>query len=239
MAGGLLQVSSMSLTDPSAALGPVWGPVAMAAAATGLLAALLYGFGLVGRPPSILRAVVKVLAVGGLTVYATAWGAPWLLVAALTACVLGDAFLALDPKRWLPWGLFAFLLGHVLYIALFAGWREPGLEPGPVRMAAFGALAIFAVILLAYLWKHLGVLRPAVILYVVVISVMAGFSFMLDPPFWPAMAGSVAFLLSDAVLAISLFRGEALFGSTRVSNWTVWFLYCLAQLGIAAAFIPA
>lgn len=232
--GGIAQ-----LIDLTPALGPVWGPTAMAAAVVGLAAALLYGFVLAGRPPSIPRTVVKTLAVGGLLVYAAAWGAPWLLLAALAACVLGDAFLALDPKRWLPWGLFAFLLGHVLYIALFAGWREPGLEPGPVRMGAFVILAATAVALLAFLWKHLGALRPAVVLYVIVISVMTGSSFMLDPAYWPAMVGSVAFMLSDAVLAIGLFRGEMLMGSTRISNWTVWFFYCAAQLGIAAAFIPA
>lgn len=237
MSGGIASLTSM--LDLTATLGPVWGPAAMGGAAVGSLAALVYGFVLVGREPSAPRTVVKALAVGGLTVFTLAWGAPWLLIAGLAACVAGDVFLALDPKRWLPWGLFAFLLGHVLYIALFAEWRERGLEPGPVRMAAFAAIAAVALALLAFLWKHLGALRPAVVLYVIVISVMTGSSFMLDPAFWPAMAGSVAFMASDAVLAIGLFRGEMLMGSTRISNWTVWFLYCLAQLGISAAFIAA
>lgn len=237
MSGGIASLTSM--LDLTAVLGPAWGALAMAGAVLGLAATLIYGFVLVGRPPSVPRTVVKALAVGGLTAYALAWGAPWLLIAGLAACVAGDVFLALDPKKWLPWGLFAFLIGHALYIALFASWREPGLEPGPIRMAAFAVIAAVAVALLAFLWNHLGALRPAVALYVIVISVTTGSSFMLDAAYWPAMAGSLAFMISDAVLAIGLFRGEMLMGSTRVSNWVVWFFYCLAQLGIAAAFIPA
>jgi len=211
---------------------PAGMALALAAAAM-----LVYGLALVGRPPSPARTVVKTLGIAVLAAAAALMQAPWLLVAALAVCAVGDAFLALDPKRWLPAGMVAFLIGHALYIALFAAWKDPLLEPGPARLAAFAALAALAVTLLAFLWKHLGVLRPAVVLYVIVISAMTGFSFMLDAAFWPAMLGSVAFLVSDAVLAISLFRGEVLFGSTRVTNWTVWFLYCAAQIGITAAFV--
>ncbi len=201
------------------------------------VAMLTYGLALVGRPPSLPRTVVKTLAVAALAVAAALLHAPWVLVAALAICAVGDAFLSRDPKRWLPAGLLAFLVGHALYITLFAAWKDPLLDPGPVRLAGFAALAALAVTLLAYLWTHLGVLRPAVVLYVIVISVMTGFSFMLDAAFWPAMVGSVAFLASDAVLAVSLFRGEVLFGSTRATDWTVWFLYCAAQIGITAAFV--
>lgn len=217
---------TLSFDDPAS--------IALSAAA---LAMLAHGLALAGRAPSLPRTVVKTLAVAALAVAAALMQAPWVLVAALTVCAVGDAFLALDPKRWLPAGLFAFLVGHALYIALFAAWKDPLLEPGPVRLTAFAVLAAVAVALLAFLWKHLGALRPAVALYVIVISVMTGFSFMLDAAFWPAMVGSVAFLASDAVLAVSLFRGEALFGSTRATNWAVWFLYCAAQIGITAAFV--
>ncbi len=235
MPGGIASLTAF--IDPSAALGPAWGAAALAGAALGLASALLYGFLLVGRPPSAARTAVKTLAVGGLALYAFAWGAPWLLIAGLAACVAGDAFLSLDPERWLPWGLFAFLLGHGLYIALFAEWRQPDLEPGPARLAAFVLIGAVAVALLAFLWTHLGALRPAVVLYVIVISLMTGSSMMLDAAFWPAMAGSVAFMASDAVLAVQLFRGEVLFGSTRATNWAVWFLYCAAQVLIALAFV--
>ena len=217
---------TLSFEDPAG--------VALAVAAAAMLT---YGLALAGRSPSLPRTLVKTAAIAALAVAAALLQAPWVLVAALAICAVGDAFLALDPKRWLPAGMVAFLIGHALYIALFAAWKDPLLEPGPVRLAAFAALAALAVTLLAFLWKHLGALRPAVVLYVIVISTMTGFSLMLDAAFWPAMAGSVAFLASDAVLAVSLFRGEVLFGSTRITNWTVWFLYCAAQIGIMAAFV--
>jgi uncharacterized membrane protein YhhN len=202
-----------------------------------VLAMLVYGLALVGRAPSLLRTVVKTLGVAALAVAAALQHGPWVLVAALAACAIGDAFLSRDPKRWLPAGLLAFLVGHALYITLFAAWKDPLLDPGPVRLAGFAALAALAVTLLAFLWSHLGVLRPAVVLYVIVISVTTGFSFMLDAAFWPAMVGSAAFLASHAVLAVRLFRDEVLFGSIRATDWTVWFLYCAAQIGITAAFL--
>ena len=201
------------------------------------LAMLTYGLALVGRPSSLPRTVVKTLAVTALAVAAALLQAPWVLVAALAICAVGDAFLSRDPKRWLPAGLLAFLVGHALYITLLAAWKDPLLDPGPLRLAGFAALAALAVTLLAYLWTHLGVLRPAVVLYVIVISVTTGFSFMLDAAFWPAMVGSAAFLASHAVLAVRLFRDEVLFGSIRATDWTVWFLYCAAQIGITAAFV--
>ncbi|MDO9223493.1 MAG: lysoplasmalogenase [Caulobacter sp.] len=201
------------------------------------LAALTYGLALVGRPPSAPRTVVKTIAVALLAVLAVLQGAPWLLVAGLALCAAGDAFLAGDPKRWLPFGLVAFLLGHTLYIFLFTELRDPALEPGPLRLAGLVAVAVAAVAILAFLWKALGALRPAVILYVIAIAVMTGSSLLLDGRYWPAMVGSVAFMASDAILAISLFREEKLFGSPRATDWSVWFLYYGAQVGIAWPFI--
>lgn len=209
----------------------------MAPALVSVVAMLVYGFVLVGRAPSTARTVVKVLAVAGLAVVCALWGSPALLIAALVACALGDAFLAGDPKRWLPPGMVAFLIGHALYIVLFAQHRAPGMEPDGLQMTGLGLVAAGAVAMLWFLWKHLGPLRPAVVLYVLVIATMTGSSFLLTGDYWPAMVGSVAFMASDAVLAISLFRDEKLFGSERATHWAVWFLYYGAQIGIAAAFI--
>jgi uncharacterized membrane protein YhhN len=53
-----------------------------------------------------------------------------LLAIALAFCTLGDAFLAGDPKRWLPFGLAAFLTGHVIYVPLL-GVHGASPEHGP------------------------------------------------------------------------------------------------------------
>lgn len=199
--------------------------------------ALIYGLVLTGRPPSALRTVIKTIPAATLAVIAALCGAPWQLVAGLALCALGDAFLAGDPGRWLPAGLVAFLAGHGAYIFLFAGLREPGVEPTPFQLAGLATTAAAGVGLLAFLWKSLGLLRPAVILYVIGICVMTGFSLLAPGWAWTAMLGAAAFMASDAILATSLFRRENLFGSPRISGWAVWFLYCAAQSGIAWPYV--
>lgn len=202
-----------------------------------VVAALVYGLVLTGRPPSLVRTLVKAVAVGALAVLAFLSGAPWLLAAGLLLCAAGDGFLAGDPRRWLTPGLGAFLLGHVLYIFLFQEMRDPALEMTLPQLAGCIAVGAAAVAMLAHLWKALGTMRPAVILYVIAIAVMVGSSFLLDAVYWPAMVGAVAFMASDAILAIDLFREEKLLGSGRLTRWAVWFLYYGGQAGIAWAFL--
>jgi hypothetical protein len=75
--------------------------------AAGLCAAL-YGLALAGRPPSPPRTLVKTAATAALAALAYLQSAgPWLALA-LALCAIGDAFLAGDPRRWLPFGLAAF-----------------------------------------------------------------------------------------------------------------------------------
>ena len=195
--------------------------------ATGLsvLAALLYGFVMTGRPPSLLRTVIKTTAVGALAIIAFLSGAPWLLAAGLLLCAAGDAFLAGDPRRWLPAGLGVFLLGHVLYIFLFQEMRDPALEMTVPQIAGAVGVGAAALAMLAWLWTHLGPMRAAVTLYVCAIAVMVGSSFLLPAIYWPAMAGAVAFMASDSILAGDLFREARLLGSQRLTSWAVWFLY--------------
>lgn len=201
------------------------------------LAALTYGLIMTGQAPSLQRTVVKVAAVGAIAVIAFFSNAPWLLAAGLLLCVVGDGFLAGDPRRWLPAGLFAFLVGHVLLIFLFQETRDPALEMTPPQLTGAVAVGLAAVAVLAWLWRALGPMRAAVTLYVIVIAVMVGSSFLLPAFYWPAMLGAVLFMTSDAILAGSLFREEALFGSDRLTRWAVWFLYYGGQALIAWAFL--
>jgi uncharacterized membrane protein YhhN len=217
---------------------PTGGWVFTGALAVSVVAMLLYGFVLAGRPSSALRTIVKTLAVGLLVIPALIQEAPGLLILGLALCAVGDAFLAGNPKRWLIFGMLAFLAGHVSYIFLFAGLRDPAVELSGPQIAGLAAVAAAGVAMLAFLWKALGPMRPAVTIYVIAISVMAGFSLLLEPSvFWPVMLGSVAFMASDAILAINLFREEQLFGSPLATRWSVWFLYYGAQVGIAWPFV--
>lgn len=201
------------------------------------LAALGYGAVMAGHAPSLHRTVVKTAAVGALAVLALLSDAPWLLAAGLLLCAVGDAFLAGDPRRWLPLGLASFLVGHVLLIFLFHETRDPAQEMSNLQLAGAVTVGLAAVAMLAWLWTALGPMRAAVILYVIVIAVMVGTSFLLPGYYWPAMLGAVAFMASDAILAGSLFREAKLFGSQRLTGWAIWFLYYAAQALIAWAFL--
>lgn len=192
--------------------------------------AALYGLWLVHRPPSFLRTVVKTAAIGALAVLAyLEGGGPWLAIA-LALCAAGDAFLAGDPKRWLPYGLAAFLAGHVIYGVLF--WREQA-PAGTAFWAVAPLIALAAAVMLIQLWRSLGALKPAVVLYVLAIVVMVTTSLLLPRLRWPATIGALAFMASDAVLAFDLFKGAKLLGSPRLTAWAVWFLYFGGQAMIA------
>jgi uncharacterized membrane protein YhhN len=198
--------------------------------AAGICAAL-YGLVLVHRPPSFLRTVVKTAAVGALALLAyLEGGGPWLAIA-LALCAVGDAFLAGDPKRWLPFGLAAFLAGHVVYVLLF--WRERGPAAGPAFWAVAPLVVLAAAVMLAQLWRSLGALKPAVVLYVLAIVAMVAASLLLPRLRWPATIGALAFMASDAILSFDLFKGAKLFGSPRLTAWAVWFLYFGGQAMIA------
>lgn len=192
--------------------------------------AILYGLVLVGRPPSAVRTLVKTVAIGALAVLAYLQGGGPLLAIALALCAIGDAFLAGDPKRWLPFGLAAFLAGHVVYVLLF--WRERG-PPAAHFWVVAPLVALAAVAMLARLWSALGALKPALVAYVLAIVAMVATSLLLPPLRWPATVGALAFMASDAILSFDLFKGAKLAGSTRLTAWAVWFLYFGGQALIA------
>ena len=184
--------------------------------------AALYGLVLVERPPSAMRTLVKTSAIGALAVLAYWQGGGPLLAIALALCAIGDAFLAGDPKRWLPFGLAAFLAGHLVYVLLF--WRERA-PAGPSFWIIAPLVVLAAGVMLVMLWRSLGPLKPAVVLYVLAIVAMVSASLLLPRLRWPATIGALAFMASDAILSFDLFKGAKLLGSARITAWAVWFLY--------------
>jgi len=204
--------------------------------AVSVAAALIYGLLLQFRPSGALRTGVKTAAVGALALLAVRTDAPLLLTAALALSAVGDAFLAGDPKRWLPAGLSAFLAAHVLYVAFFLeiGGVAALASPSWRWLGGSGAL-VLGLALVMYLWKHLGPLRPAVIAYALAISAMVGAAFSLPAAHSSAVFGAVGFMLSDGVLSFRLFRWAE--RPAVLADHLVWWLYFGGQLAIAAAFL--
>jgi len=200
---------------------------AAAGTAAVLVAAVLYAEK-AGRP--VLRAVAKAgasavfVAVGFLRWRAGDPYGSW-IVAGLLLGAAGDLLLALP--RGFAAGLAVFLLGHAAYIAAFAA---------VVPFAAWPPAALLPVLLVSgvavrYLWPHLGRLRPAVLVYVAVITVMvwgAAAALNAGPEGWRRLAGAALFYLSDLFVARNRFVRQ------RFSNRAIGLpLYYAGQLLLA------
>lgn len=107
-------------------------------------------------------------------------------------------------------GILSFLASHVLYVAAFAA---RGLAPLPTLAAAL-AVALPAYGIWRYLRGHVSEqLRPAVVAYIAVISVMVAASFGAtlagDAPTPLIAVAAVAFFLSDITVARQRFVVKA------------------------------
>jgi uncharacterized membrane protein YhhN len=136
------------------------------------------------------------------------------MVAGLVLGLAGDVAL-LGGKRGFVLGLAAFLLGHVAYLAGMAQLVAPRAWPGAAGPVALVPVAAAAVAL-AWLWPHLGALRPAVIGYVATIAAMVVAAIACaHAPAVPAanrvplVAGAALCFASDLSVARDRFVGKA------------------------------
>jgi uncharacterized membrane protein YhhN len=140
------------------------------------------------------------------TKHATAAQYKSLVIAGLVCSLVGDVFLMLPRDRFLA-GLVSFLVAHVFYVAAFASgaWR-------PTVWAGIG-LTMYGALMLVFLWKGLGKLKAAVVVYVGVILLMAWAALSraqttVDGGGALAAVGALLFVASDSALAWDRFRGE-------------------------------
>jgi hypothetical protein len=125
-------------------------------------------------------------------------------------------------------GILAFGLGHIAYLlAILRIGNQYGLQ---APLPRFGMLAVWLAIGLVswYLVVFTGggstVLRLASLPYTLLLAGVAGGFFGLalqSPVLLPAATGAALFLVSDLLLAVTLFRGE----SSPVSADLVWLAY--------------
>jgi uncharacterized membrane protein YhhN len=201
-----------------------------------LAAAVVYGL-ILNTRETLLRSVVKTLAVALLAALAAIQGGPLLLIAALALSALGDAFLSRDGDKAFLGGLASFLAAHLAYIALF--WLAgAGLEPlwQPWRAALAVVMAAFAATMLFMLWRRVGPdLRVPVAAYAAAILGMGVSALTLDN-FW-IIVGAVLFVASDRLLAAEKFLVAAISPHREWMRYAVWALYYAAQLMITLGFL--
>ncbi len=91
------------------------------------------------------------------------------LLIGLVFCLVGDVCLALPQKKAFRVGLFAFLIGHVLYIFSFSSLVpiSDWFSPGAVVLVVISAIIFF------WLRPHLKSILIPVLIYILVITIMA------------------------------------------------------------------
>ena len=154
----------------------------------------------------------------------------WLVIVGLLCSLAGDVFLMLPGERYFIFGLAAFLLAHLFYIA---AWRSRG-DFGFTWWLALLYVA-YMVTLLYLLWPHIDATRIPVIVYAAVLMVMGwqAAELWLTWRDWSALAamlGAVLFMLSDSTLAVNKF-GTPMAQSSVIVMSTDW----AAQLLIAGS----
>ena len=202
-----------------------------------LVAAVIYAF-ISGMPPTLARSAAKTLAVSMLAVLAALQGGPLLLVIALALSAAGDAFLSRDGERAFLGGLASFLVAHIVYVALFlrsgGGLELLGAESW--RGAIALAMAVFAIVMLAALWRRVGPgLRVPIIVYIAAILAM-GVS-ALTTGSVSIVGGALLFMASDGLLATEKFLVAAISPHRVWMRLAVWGLYYAAQLAITLGFL--
>lgn len=141
----------------------------------------------------------------------------FILIAALTCGWLGDIFLMIpDPRktrRYFKPGLAAFLLGHILYIIVFAAYLP---RASNVPAWGWGFLAVYLAAGVAgyrLIAPHAGRMLPAIMAYIIIIVLM-GASTVLPLGSVPTaaavtvMAGAFVFMVSDTLNAYNRFVRE-------------------------------
>jgi uncharacterized membrane protein YhhN len=198
----------------------------------GCLAALIYAAVFCYRGPSVAKTVVKSVpllsfAGAGLVSFANPF-----VVGALFLSAIGDIALSRDGDKPFLVGLVAFALAHVLYILHF--WGLAGGITGAFEVPMLPVLVIlFALSTEWWLAPHTDDMRWPVRVYVVLIAVMGLLALGL-PGMLLATLGAFAFLASDTILSIQLFRMESQSRWQVPASVALWVLYAGGQFAILA-----
>lgn len=199
--------------------------------AISLVSALAY-LPLTSRDAGHGRSAIKTIPVVGFALIAALSGAPVLLGVGLALSALGDFALSRDGERAFLMGLIAFALAHVCYAALFA------MHLGGLSFWSVVPLVALALSTELWLIPHTGALKAPVRVYVLLICAMSVTALNLPQDYALARVGVVAFLMSDLILSLQLFRMAEGTPRARGAGWALWALYIVAQVLILLAFLP-
>lgn len=182
--------------------------------------ATIYGIWFRSDKGDNLGSVMKITPMILLMIFAGQNHAPWLIILALFFSTLGDLSLSRIGERAFIMGLASFAIAHVMYIFLFIA-----------KFHALNWLVFILILLLAistffWLLPFVGKLKFPVMLYIIIISLMAITAFSSSYS-WGLKFGVIAFVLSDTLLSIRIFRVQ---NETNMLNVLVWVFYFGGQV---------
>lgn len=136
---------------------------------------------------------------------------------------IGDIVLELDRANYFVYGLAAFLVAHLFYIAAFVKGMQ---IKGPRTLAAL-AIVAYGVIIGYLLTPKLGDMLVPVVAYLVVIIVMGIFACLGAANHWLVIIGACFFILSDSIIAVNRFLIPV-----YAASWWIMISYYTAQFFI-------
>lgn len=207
----------------------------IAIAAGALVLSLAY-MALLNAPVSTARTVLKTLPIAALTLLPLTFlgvvgaytGTILVLALALALSALGDFFLALKEKYFVP-GLASFLAAHVAYLAAFLPRAQ---MPEGLAVVAIVVALVAAGSLIVNIAPNLGRFRGPVFAYFAVIMAMVAVALSIREASWVLGAGAVVFAVSDSLIAVRKFKAPFPY-----INEAVWLTYVAAQFMITTALL--
>ena len=155
-----------------------------------------------------------------------------LVLLGIVFCFGGDIALMFQPKSAFLMGLISFLIGHVVYAAVFTYYNQSWVQ----NYIVAGLIIVFGVLIYAYLYSGLSRMKVPVLFYLLVISFMLNsavttFYSEFFNVFQAAAltVGAALFYISDVILAISRFKKPL-----RYNRFSLAFYYS-GQFLIAAS----
>lgn len=152
---------------------------------------------------------------------------------ALLISSLGDVYLSLRNGNYFVFGLLAFLVAHLFFIAL---WKRNWPRPLRVSNQQRSLLTILLFYLIVMLWWMLPVpsLSVPVAVYMCVLTTMVlAATLTASKSFW-IVTGAILFLLSDSIIALSTFKQVV---GGRLAGFLIWSTYYLAQYFMTFGFL--
>ena len=206
-----------------------------------LILSIIYLTGILIPPPTIEIYLKPVLL---LPLIAAAIIAPdlknkMILISALVFSWTGDTLLLFVSKNgvFFIYGLVAFLIAHLLYIALFRKELKRKVTTIKWSLQPLIFILIYLFILLIILIPHLGGLTIPVIIYAIVISAMLYMARLLSLQ-WPGpsafylLSGAICFVASDTFLALDKF-----YHPLPLSGFWIMATYLYAQGALVKSFL--